>query len=391
MALHKNLTGDNLHKAYAYAYADATARNAASGFVAADIGNLAYQEDTDTLWILTATTPTWQQVDYRALADMYQANAILAADTAQTPASLQIAEQRVVGRITGGTITGLTAAQILTLIGVESGADVTDATNVNAAGAVMESDYQANAILAANDAQTPLSLQIAEDRVVGRITGGTITGLTATQIRTLINVENGATADMSASEILTALLTVDGAGCLLDADLLDGNEASAFALSGHNHSTTYVALAGGTMTGNLTISAAGPTIKWNETDQADDSKLWAAFPYNANWYIQSQTDAGAAVSNILKLGRAGDITIGGASACLILPNASEPTISTNQAGIYVTDQTAGNACIHAKSEAGQIVKLFQGAAVANATDATSTMARLNDLLARMRANGLIAT
>jgi hypothetical protein len=33
----------------------------------------------------------------------------------------------------------------------------------------------------------------------------------------------------------------------------------------------------------------------------------------------------------------------------------------------------------------------QGAAVANATDAASTMARLNDLLARCRAHGLIAT
>ena len=40
---------------------------------------------------------------------------------------------------------------------------------------------------------------------------------------------------MSAAAILTALLTVDGAGSLLDADKLDGNEATAFALSGHGH------------------------------------------------------------------------------------------------------------------------------------------------------------
>ena len=33
----------------------------------------------------------------------------------------------------------------------------------------------------------------------------------------------------------------------------------------------------------------------------------------------------------------------------------------------------------------------QGAAVADATDATSVIARLNDLLARCRAHGLIAT
>lgn len=57
-----------------------------------------------------------------------------------------------------------------------------------------------------------------------------------------------------ASEILTALLTVDGASSGLDADLLDGNEASAFALSGHNHDSTYVNVTGDTMTGALVIA-----------------------------------------------------------------------------------------------------------------------------------------
>jgi len=40
---------------------------------------------------------------------------------------------------------------------------------------------------------------------------------------------------------------------------------------------------------------------------------------------------------------------------------------------------------------GTVVVRSQGAAVADATDAASTMARLNDLLARCRAHGLIAT
>jgi len=41
----------------------------------------------------------------------------------------------------------------------------------------------------------------------------------------LDGIEAGATADQTASEILTALLTVDGTGSLLDADLLDGQHA----------------------------------------------------------------------------------------------------------------------------------------------------------------------
>lgn len=46
----------------------------------------------------------------------------------------------------------------------------------------------------------------------------------------------------------------DGSGSGLDADLLDGNHASAFALSGHTHS--YLPLTGGTLTGDLIMSSA---------------------------------------------------------------------------------------------------------------------------------------
>ena len=51
---------------------------------------------------------------------------------------------------------------------------------------------------------------------------------TSAAIRSFINVENGATADQTAAEILTAIKTVDGAGSGLDADLLDGQEGSYY-------------------------------------------------------------------------------------------------------------------------------------------------------------------
>ena len=44
----------------------------------------------------------------------------------------------------------------------------------------------------------------------------------------LDGIESNATADQSASEILTAIKTVDGSGTGLDADLLDGVHASSF-------------------------------------------------------------------------------------------------------------------------------------------------------------------
>jgi prepilin-type N-terminal cleavage/methylation domain-containing protein len=42
-----------------WTYANAAARTGATGFVAGDIGEIAYQSDNGTYWRLTATTPTW--------------------------------------------------------------------------------------------------------------------------------------------------------------------------------------------------------------------------------------------------------------------------------------------------------------------------------------------
>ena len=58
---------------------------------------------------------------------------------------------------------------------------------------------------------------------------------TTTEKNKLAGIEAGATADQTAAEILTAIKTVDGAGSGLDADTLDGNQASAFALVSHTH------------------------------------------------------------------------------------------------------------------------------------------------------------
>lgn len=70
----------------------------------------------------------------------------------------------------------------------------------------------------------------------------------------LDGIETAATADQTAAEILAALLTVDGAGSLLDADLLDGVEGSGYSLAGHTHGT-FVPAAGGTFTGLVDFDA----------------------------------------------------------------------------------------------------------------------------------------
>jgi microcystin-dependent protein len=56
---HQALDYSEVHVPHSYEYANAAARTGASGFVSADIGKLALQTDDTSLWMLTATTPTW--------------------------------------------------------------------------------------------------------------------------------------------------------------------------------------------------------------------------------------------------------------------------------------------------------------------------------------------
>lgn len=58
---------------------------------------------------------------------------------------------------------------------------------------------------------------------------------TTTEKNKLEVIEAGARKSMPASEILTALKTVDGVGSGLDADTLDGNDSSSFAAANHGH------------------------------------------------------------------------------------------------------------------------------------------------------------
>ncbi len=137
----------------------------------------------------------------------------------------------------------------------------------------------------------------------------------------------------TAADVLAKLLTVDGAGTSLDADLLDGQNASAFASSTHNHNATYlgitakasdadkldgydstafvrsvngagpdavgnatvnidlssrVAKTGDTMTGNLTIQNTSPTINMQDTDNVTrslhvNSNLMGFLKSDGNW------------------------------------------------------------------------------------------------------------
>lgn len=57
---HNVIDVGEVHRPYNWSYADATARLAATGFTAADVGKLARQTDDNSLWMLTDDSPeTW--------------------------------------------------------------------------------------------------------------------------------------------------------------------------------------------------------------------------------------------------------------------------------------------------------------------------------------------
>jgi hypothetical protein len=138
-------------------------------------------------------------------------------------------------------------------------------------------------------------------------------------------------AAYTAADVLAKILTVDGTGSGLDADLLDGQHASAFASSTHHHNATYlgitakatdadrldgydstafvrsvngvgpdangnatvdlsgrVAKTGDTMTGNLTIRNSAPTLNLQDTDNVTrylhvNSNLMGFLKSDGNW------------------------------------------------------------------------------------------------------------
>ena len=146
------------------------------------------------------------------------------------------ADERILGRVSGanGVIEELTKSNVLTMLSVEDGADVTDATNVTAAGALMDSEVTNLAfvkalakgisdgnVLTANDA-------VADDDFL-RINGTEVEGLTVAEVLTALNVEAGATADQSNAEIVAAVEAGTDSNTFTDADhsKLNGIEASA--------------------------------------------------------------------------------------------------------------------------------------------------------------------
>lgn len=137
---------------------------------------------------------------------------------------------------------------------------------------------------------------VATATIKGRATAGTgdPEDLTAAQARALLNVEDGATADQSAAEILTAIKTVDGTGSGLDADTVDGQEASTLlARANHTGTQALSTIADAGTAAALNVPASGDAAS-GEVVKGDDTRLTDARTPSAHTHTESEiTDLGA--------------------------------------------------------------------------------------------------
>lgn len=120
--------------------------------------------------------------------------------------------------------------------------------------------------------------------------GVTNKAFTATEKTKLAGIEANATADMTASEILTAVKTVDGSGSGLDADTLDGQHASAFTTTagaglsktGSQFDVLYDnSTIGLDANGKLKVLTSASLTRWSESENtASTASIWR--PINNN-------------------------------------------------------------------------------------------------------------
>ena len=131
----------------------------------------------------------------------------------------------VVGNLDVGS--GVDVTGNITVSGTVDGVDVA-ALNTTVSGNLTTSNIASNAQIALSKLET-----ITSNRIVGNDSGNDVPKeLTAAEVRTIINVENGATADQSASDIRGLGFfdtSNDGSGSGLDADLLDGQHGSYYS------------------------------------------------------------------------------------------------------------------------------------------------------------------
>lgn len=216
------------------------------------------------------------------------ANWVIVGDAVTNAKLANMATQRIKGRTTAGAgdPEDLTAAQVATLLDAEIATQAelgalvpatatalavnpTDCAANQYANAIAASGNLTCAAIASADLPTAGATNaklanMATQTIKGRTTAGSGVpeDLTATQVRTLINVANGADVTTNGTQTLAnKTLTTP-----VIADLSNAQHTHAGAASGGV--IPYLPLTGGTLTGNLTLDNLGVTFEASDTNPA---------------------------------------------------------------------------------------------------------------------------
>jgi len=235
---------------------------------------------------------------------------------------------------------------------IETSADVTDTANVTAAGALMDSELTSIADVkaldqsvvsgaapvfdASNMTNIPAGTvdvlsNVATARILGRTTAGSGNSeeLTAAATRTLLNVEDGATADQTGAQIKTAYEA----------------EANAFTDAKNTKLTGIEALAD--VTDATNVAAAGAAIPTGTPDGTKflrDDSVWTAIPGGGDALTANPLSQFAATTSAQLAGVLSDETGTGALVFGTSPNILTPTgIVKGDVGLGDVDNTADTA------------------------------------------------
>ena len=195
----------------------------------------------------------------------------------------------------------LTDALLSKLNAIEAGAtaDQTSEEIQDIVGAMLSSNTESGITVTYQDADGTIDFAVASQ---------TDENFTTADHSKLDGIESGATADQTASEILTLIKTVDGSGSGLDADTLDGISSASFLRSDASDTFTgtltvsgaaavdNLSLNGNTVTtssGNLTIDSAGGT-----TTIADNAVISGNLTVNGTTTTVNATTVNIADKNI---------------------------------------------------------------------------------------------